>query len=165
MSMSIHEKLILQTAVVKQLKSIVDTTRAAAEAELEQGDMKRPRGLGSVSLSEPKRHAQVTNDEAFTRHCIETGDANVSVSITGPLEEVLAVLAEHAPHLIGDTHHLPDWLIKRELDYAENGELIPGVTVTEKAPVLRVSTKDAAMVEAAQILAGTPLALEEGNRG
>lgn len=164
MSMSIHEKLILQTAVVKQLKSIVDATRAAAEAELEQGDMKRPRGLGSVSLSEPKKHAQVTNDEAFTRHCIETGDANVSVSITGPLEEVLAVLAEHAPHLIGDTHHLPDWLIKRELDYAENGELIPGVTVTESEPRLLVRTKPEAMDEALQILAGTPLALEGGDK-
>lgn len=162
--MNIHKKLILQTAVVKHLRTIVDQTRALAEAELEPGDMKRPEGLGSVSLSEPKKHATVTDEEAFTRHCVETGEANVMVSITGPLEEVLAVLADHAPHLIGDTHHLPDYLIRRELAYAEGGQLIPGVTVTEKDPVLRVSTKDAAAVEAVKILAGTVLALEAGDQ-
>ena len=162
--MNIHEKLLLQTAVVKQLKTITDATRAAAEAELEAGDMKRPRGLGSVSLSEPGRKAQVTDDDQFTRHCIETGDASVAVAITGPMEEVLAVLDEHAPHLIGERHYLPDWLIKRELQFAENGELIPGVTVTDTAPRLVVRTKDAALVEADRILSGTPLALEEGDK-
>ena len=50
--MNVHEKLLLQTAVVKRLKTIVDDTRAIAMAELEAGDMKRPRGLGSVSLSD-----------------------------------------------------------------------------------------------------------------
>ena len=59
------KRLILQTAVVKLLKSHVDDTRATVEAELEPGDMKRPDGLGSVSLSEPGCKAKVVDDAAF----------------------------------------------------------------------------------------------------
>lgn len=160
--MNLYEKLLLQTAVVKQLKSITDQTRAQVQESLEAGDMKRPRGLGSVSLSEPALKANVVDDDAFTAHCVATGDATVAVAITGPMEEVLAVLDEHAPHLIGEKTYLPDWLIKQERERAEAGEDIPGVEVSETAPRLIVRTKDAAMQEAAQILAGTPLALEEG---
>ena len=163
--MNVFEKLLLQTAVVKQLKTIVDETRAQAQAELEAGDMKRPRGLGSVSLSEPGVTAKITDDAAFTAHCVATGEATVSVAITGPMEEVLAVLDEHAPHLIGERTHIPDWLMKQELDRAQAGEGIPGVELVESAPRLIVRTRDAAMLEAAQILAGTPLAIEEGDRG
>lgn len=160
--MNIYEKLLLQTAVTKHLKSITDQTRLDAQDELEPGDMKRPRGLGSVSLSEPALKARVVDDAAFQAHCEDTGDATVSVAITGPLEEVLAVLAEHAPHLIGERTYIPDWLIKQELEKAEAGEAVPGVEVSETAPRLIVRTKDTAMREAAQILAGTPLAIEEG---
>lgn len=160
--MNIHEKLLLQTAVVKALKSITDETRIAAQDALEPGDMKRPRGLGSVSLSEPALKAKVVDDDAFAAHCESTGEETVSVAITGAMEEVLAVLDEHAPHLIGEKTYLPDWLIKQELERAEAGQAVPGVEVSETAPRLVVRTKDAAMVEAAQILAGTPLALEEG---
>ena len=160
--MNLYEKLLLQTAVVKQLKSITDQTRAQVQESLEAGDMKRPRGLGSVSLSEPALKANVVDDEKFTAHCVATGEATVAVAITGPMEEVLAVLDEHAPHLIGERTYLPDWLIKQERERAEAGEDIPGVEVSESAPRLIVRTKDAAMVEAAQILDGTPLAIEEG---
>ena len=162
MTLNIFEKLILQTAVVKQLKALTDETRAAAQDELEAGDMKRPRNLGSVSLSEPSLKAKVVDDDAFTAHCTTTGEATVSVAITGPIEEVLAVLNEHAPHLIGEKTYLPDWLIKQELDKAEAGETIPGVEVSETAPRLIVRTKDSAMREAAAILSGTPLAIEGG---
>ena len=162
--MNVFEKLLLQTAVVKQLKTIVDETRAQAQAELEAGDMKRPRGLGSVSLSEPGVTAKITDDAAFSAHCEATGEATVSVVITGPMEEVLAVLDEHAPHLIGERTYLPEWLVKQERERAEAGEDIPGVEVSESAPRLIVRTRDAAMVEAAQILAGTPLAIEEGRQ-
>lgn len=162
--MNIYEKLLLQTAVVKQLNLIIKQTREEAESQLEKGDMKRPRGLGTVSLPESKREAHVTNDDAFAKHCEMTGDATVAVAITGALEEVLPVLAEHAPHLIGDRTYLPDWLIKRELDYAVGGQLIPGVTVTDKDSSLRVVAKDPAMVEALEILSGTPLALEGGDK-
>lgn len=164
MNMSNPEKLILQTAVTKHLKAITDQTRAIVEAELEAGDMKRPRGLGSVSLSEPAPKASVIDNDAFTAHCTATGEATVSVAITGPIEEVLAVLDEHAPHLIGERTYLPDWLIKQELEKAENGETVPGVEVSETAPRLIVRTKDEAMKEAAYILAGTRLAIEEGNK-
>lgn len=160
--MNLYEQLLLQTAVVKQLKSITDQTRAQVQESLEAGDMKRPRGLGSVSLSEPALKASVVDDDAFTAHCVATGEATVAVAITGPMEEVLAVLDEHAPHLIGERTYLPDWLIKQERERAEAGEDIPGVEVSETASRLIVRTKDAAMVEAAQILDGTPLALEEG---
>lgn len=163
--MNVYEKLLLQTAVVKQLKTIVDETRAQAQAELDAGDMKRPRGLGSVSLSEPALKASVVDDDAFTAHCVATGEATVAVEITGPMEEVLAVLDEHAPHLIGERTYLPEWLVKQERERAEAGEDIPGVEVSESAPRLIVRTRDAAMVEAAQILAGTPLAIEGGDRG
>lgn len=162
--MNIYEKLLLQTAVTKHLKSITDQTRVDAQDELEAGDMKRPRGLGSVSLSEPALKARVVDDAAFQAHCESTGDATVSVAITGPLEEVLAVLAEHAPHLIGERTYIPDWLIKQELEKAEAGETVPGVEVVETAPRLIVRTKDTAMREAAAILQGTPLAIEEGGR-
>lgn len=161
---NIHEKLLLQTAVVKALREIVDETRVLAQSELDAGDMKRPRGLGSVSMSEPALKASVTDDDLFTEHCVATGDVNVSVGITGPLEEVLPVLVEHAPHLIGETFHLPDWLIRNQLKKAEAGETIPGVTVTETDPRLMVRTKPEAMAEASRILAGTPLAIEEGDR-
>ena len=160
--MNIYEKLLLQTAVTKHLKSITDQTRVDAQDALEPGDMKRPRGLGSVSLSEPALKARVVDDDAFQAHCEATGDATVSVAVTGPLEEVLAVLAEHAPHLIGERTYIPDWLTKQELDRAESGESVPGVEVSETAPRLIVRPKDAAMREAAAILAGTPLAIEEG---
>lgn len=162
--MNIHEKLLLQTAVTKHLKSITDQTRAEAEAELEPGDMKRPRGLGSVSLSEPAAKAKVVDNDAFAAHCEATGEATVSVAITGPMEEVLAVLDEHAPHLIGERTYIPDWLMKQELEKAEAGEPVPGVEVVETAPRLIVRTKDAAMREAAAILAGTPLAIEGGDK-
>lgn len=160
--MNIHEKLLLQTAVVKQLNAIVSQTRKEAEKTLERGDTKRPRGLGSVSLPPSKTKAVVVDDKAFAAHCEGVDGATVAVAITGPMEEVLAVLDEHAPHLIGEKTYLPDWLIKQELEKAEAGETVPGVEVVETAPRLIVRTKDTAMREAAQILAGTPLAIEEG---
>ena len=164
MNMTVFERLLLQTAVTKTLKGEVDETRAEAQAQLEAGDMKRPRGLGSVSLSEPGVKAKVVDDAAFRAHCESTGDVTVSVVVDGPLEEVLAVLAEHAPHLIGERTYIPDWLIKQELDRAEAGESVPGVEVSETAPRLIVRTKDAAMREAAAILQGTPLAIEGGDK-
>lgn len=160
--MNLYEKLLLQTAVVKQLKSITDETRAQVQESLESGDMKRPRGLGSVSLSEPASKAKVVDPAAFEAHCVGTDGSTVAVEVTGPIEEVLAVLNEHAPHLIGEKTYLPDWLTKQELEKAEAGEAVPGVEVSETAPRLIVRTKDEAMKEAAAILAGTPLALEEG---
>ena len=163
--MNVFEKLLLQTAVVKQLKTIVDETRAQAQESLEAGDMKRPRGLGSGSLSEPAVKAKVVDPAAFEAHCVGPDGSPVTVEVTGPIEEVLAVLYEHAPHLIGERTYLPDWLVSQELEKAEAGEDIPGVEVSEAAPRLVVRTRDAAMVEAAQILSDTPLAIEDGDRG
>lgn len=160
--MNLHETLLLQTAVVKQLKLITDETRAQVQDALEPGDMKRPRGLGSVSLSEPAVKAKVVDPAAFEAHCAGTGEATVAVEVTGPIEEVLAVLDEHAPHLIGERTYVPEWLTKQELEKAEAGDEVPGVELSETAPRLIVRTKDEAMKEAAAILAGTPLALEEG---
>ncbi|MDO5535881.1 MAG: hypothetical protein Q4F65_14690 [Propionibacteriaceae bacterium] len=156
------EKLLLQTAVVKQLNKVIGQTRAEAEEALERGDTKRPRGLGSVSLPPLKSKAQVVDDEAFAAHCATVDGATVAVSITGPMEEVLAVLDEHAPHLIGEKTYLPDWLIEQELKAAASGKPVPGVELVESAPSMRVTAQDAAMVEALEILAGTPLAIEGG---
>ena len=164
--MNVHEKLLLQTAVVKRLKTIVDDTRAIAMAELEAGDMKRPRGLGSVSLSEEKTTAKVTGREAFEAHCADTyGSDCVTVDVTGPLEEVLAVLAEHAPHLIGERTYVPAWMEAQELRRAESGELVPGVELSTQSPRLVVRTSQASLDEARQIIAGTPLAVEGADRG
>lgn len=160
--MNIHEKLLLQTAVIKQLIAIKDQTRTEAEKTLERGDTKRPRGLGSVSLPPAKKKAAVVDDKAFAAHCESVDGATVAVAITGPMEEVLAVLDEHAPHLIGEKTYLPDWLIEQELKAAEGGKAVPGVEVVDTEPSMKVTAQAPAMEEALQILAGTPLALEEG---
>ena len=162
--MNIHEKLLLQTAVVKQLNAIVSQTRKEAEKTLERGDTKRPRGLGSVSLPPSKTKAVVVDDKAFAAHCEGVDGATVAVAITGPMEEVLAVLDEHAPHLIGEKTYLPDWLIDQELKAAERGKDVPGVEMVETEPSMKVTAQQPAMDEALQIIAGTPLALEDGGR-
>ncbi|WP_372673011.1 hypothetical protein [Amycolatopsis kentuckyensis] len=92
----------------KKAEDYYDAVRAEAEKVMDRGDTKSvyaPDGhtrLGAASMSNPKRKAEVHDADAFLTWVREHYPESVEMDadITGPLDEVKAVLFQHAKHLL-----------------------------------------------------------------
>lgn len=105
------------TELQKRVAAMLDEHRGAVGSLLDKGDRVSVRsplsgeGLGTVTMTDPKPKAMVTDpeelDDWIAEHYPEKTEWRRVV--VGSEDEVLAVLAEHAPHLVTTQRHVPDW--------------------------------------------------------
>ncbi len=94
--------------------------------------------LGTVSITEPTPVAEVDDEDAFFAHVVDTHGASAVVTeqtvATDRIDEVIDVLAQHAPHLLADpTGEVLPGTRKAILEQvAATGNLVPGVSVHSK---------------------------------
>jgi hypothetical protein len=141
---------LAQSALVSQLiKTLVDRKKElAAESFIrmengtkltarQPGDSRRK--LGTVSKSDPEPIATVVDREKFEEYIRSARPADLKVEWQlGPIEEVAAVLMEHAPHLVSAVEGvIPQWLLDVTKTEALSRD-IPGCEVTYPAGVVSV---------------------------
>ncbi|WP_280245535.1 hypothetical protein [Nocardia abscessus] len=169
--------LATRTVVLAALASVIKETADEHRREL---DKRMPRGskltsmdprdetatLGTVNQSNPAPTAVITNRDEFERWCRVTfGDQVEQWLEFGPPEEVGAVLAEHAPHLVTVHQSLPGEVVERALQRAAK-EHVPGTERRVTRPKLSVYLTDYARTVVRELLASTPLLPElEAGRG
>lgn len=163
--MKAHEELLILAAAKTAIMTRIDDLRMVVAGELEAGDQKRPTlagvKLGTVSMSVGEDKVRVTDPAAFRAHMLATDMAD-EFPIIEPDDtaEILAVLAEHAPHLI-KTEIVVDKEDETEAQKrALAGDEIPGLEVTQSASTLRVLPSKDAKAHAADALSRGALAIE-----
>lgn len=166
------DEIIAQRAVlIKQLiKTVLEgKDRAVGKLEhLANGSKitaKDPRtnlSLGSVYRTDPKPVGTET-DRAELDDWLRTEypDKLETKVKFGPPEEVAAVLAEHAPHLLHVAEGvIPDWLREQALKLAATRD-VPGTGRVFPDGVLTVKPTDHARQVIATLLAASPIPLKE----
>ncbi|WP_016693292.1 hypothetical protein [Rhodococcus rhodochrous] len=166
-------RLLIQAAILKELKSAADVDRRAAAEALQPGDKKAPRHagvkLGTVSLSDPDPEPMIENpiefDAWIREHRPDLVQAPAERIIKGGMGEAIEVLKAHAPHLVvtADVGEIPDWAITQALrDAIADGELPDGVELREKTPTLLVRPSKDAVPLVRSILEGHGLLAIDG---
>lgn len=163
-------RLLVQAAVMKELRAAVDETRAAAADELEPGDKKAPRlggaKIGTVSLSDPDPEPVIVNtrelDEWIEQRrpdLVPAGDGYPQVD-TSRIAEVVEILSRYAPYLLlpATETGIPEWARAQAVrDAVTDGEVPPGVELRAKSPVLSVRPNADATIVARRVLASSQL--------
>ncbi|WP_147404148.1 hypothetical protein [Nocardia panacis] len=163
------ETLAARAAVLADLAKFVGEQRDLHKAELSK---RMPRGskitgrhpaddtlsLGTVTMSDPRAEAYIVDRDAFEKWCRSTYPSRIEVwPEFGPAEEVAAVLAEHAPHLVTIHSSVPGPVKEQALDRAES-EDVPGTERRLPTPVLSVrATTNARAVVRAMVSASSVL--------
>lgn len=148
-------RVVLQSAVLKELKARHDEDRAELQADMERGEKITAAGetvsLGTVSFSDPKPKAKVTDKAALLGHVSEDAPGLIGLRITD-IDRALAVLEREAPDLVEPALSAQDENVYLKL--AEKGEDIPGVEVTVGKPVMSVRPSQAGKDAAAELVDG-----------
>lgn len=166
------DSLVLHAAVLAELAK---TARDAASEYRRELDRRMPPGskltafdprseetvtLGTVNRSNPDPIPVVADRKAFERWCLRTYADQVEQWLEfGPPEEVGAVLAEHAPHLVTVHQSLPPEIAEQALKRAET-EQIPGTKRQAAVPQLTVRTTAQAREVVRELLASSPFLRE-----
>lgn len=173
--------LLMQAAIIKELKAHHDDLRAkvvetaaGAKAELEPGDKKSPRydgvKIGSVSLSDPDPEPVIEDAAELDAWIISEGKyipVGEPYIVPDRMVEAIAVLREHAPHLIAEPDvsamRVPEWFRKDVVaKLFADGALAPGVELKVKDPTLTVRPSRDAGPLVRSILQGNGLIAIEG---
>lgn len=150
-------RIIVQSAVLKELKAVHDADRADLKDDMDRGDKitghAGDTSLGSVSYSDPKPKAKVTDRDLLIGHVAGERPDDVGFRITD-IDAAIAVLEDVAPHLLAPA--LPQHIEAEYLRAAEAGDTVPGVEVTTGAPVLSVRPAAEGKRVAAELIAADP---------
>lgn len=148
-------RVVLQSAVLKELKARHDEDRAELQADMERGEKITAAGetvsLGTVSFSDPKPKARVTDKAALLGHVAAESPGRVGLRITD-MARALAVLEADYPDLVEPALSSQDEA--QYLRAAEKGEEVPGVEVSTGSPVMSVRPSAAGKDAAAELVAG-----------
>lgn len=166
-----HGRLLLQAAVMKEIKSVVDASKATCMAGMQPGDRRTVTHgdveLGSVTLTKPKKEATVTDRAAFIEWVGEYHDSEVEAGwqpkpgvtmqdlvdllidvipaeATKVLEHVVTVRPAFETRILSEVAPVP-------------GSVIPGVEVQSRAGWLTVRPSADALVQARALIAGRPM--------
>lgn len=152
---ALASRVVLQSAVMKELKARHDEDRAELQADMERGEKITAAGetvsLGTVSFSDPKPKARVTDRAALLGHVAEDAPGRIGLRITD-MPRALALLEADYPELVEPALSSQD-----EAHYvraAEKGEEVPGVEVSTGSPVMSVRPSAAGKDAAAELVAG-----------
>ncbi|MGP9720927.1 MULTISPECIES: hypothetical protein [unclassified Corynebacterium] len=150
------DRVVLQSAVLKELKARHDEDRARLQEDMSRGEKLTARAddasLGTVSYSDPKPKATVTDRAALLGHVAETQPDAIGLRITN-MPAALAVLEEHAPEVLEPA--LEQHVEAQCLRDALGGEQVPGVEVSTGSPVMSVRASQAGKDAAAALVAGS----------
>lgn len=148
-------RVVLQSAVLKELKDRHDEDRAELQSDMERGEKITARSddqsLGTVSFSDPKPKARVADRAALLGHVAEDAPERIGLRITD-MPRALALLEADYPELVEPALSSQDEA--HYLRAAEKGESIPGVEVSTGAPVMSVRPAQAGKDAAAELVAG-----------
>lgn len=170
-----HGRLLLQAAVMKEIKAVVDASKAACRAAMEPGDRKAVHHggvkLGTVSLTEPSTAAEVSDRSQFTAwvtddHPTELSDGWELVpgaTVDDLIEQFVALAAGAGIDVDGGVVRrvsaVNPVFEKRVLDEIAAGgvQAVPGVSTSSRAPWLVVRPSADALVQARALIAGQPM--------
>lgn len=165
-----HGRLLLQAAVAKEIKSVVDASKATCLAGMQPGDRRTVTHgdvkLGSVTLTEPTKQATVTVRDQFELWVANNHPTEVETSWRPRLgvtaEALAALLVEVAPEVATEfVEHVAgvnSAFEARVLDeVSKGGAPVPGVEVSSRAPWLTVRPSPDALVQARALIAGQPM--------
>ncbi|BCK58332.1 hypothetical protein NWFMUON74_61040 [Nocardia wallacei] len=117
------------------------------------------RALGTVSMSDPAPAAKVVDPAAFEAWVrAQYADQLEERLVLGPVEEVAAVLAEHAPHLVSTVTEIPKDVEKRALREAAETP-VPGTVQYTPGGVVSVRANARAEQVVRELLSAGPIAL------
>lgn len=169
-----HGRLLLQQAVAKEIKAVVDASKAACMVGMQPGDRRTVTygdvKLGSVTLTEPTKQATVTVRAQFelwvgNNHPTELSDGweLVPGATVEDLIEQFVALAEGAGinvdgGIVRRVSAVNPAFETRVLDeVSKGGAPVPGVEVSSRAPWLVVKPSADALVQARSLIAGQPM--------
>lgn len=162
-------RLVALKVVSDQTKKLYDTTRETEGEGMEPGQrmpVKSPidgTKLGTVSMSDPKPTARISDRGAFTAWAEQSypDDVEWDFEIVGTHEQVAALLYEHAPELVKRVAKVTPRLLKTVLEGSSqfgdpvgpSGELdIPGVVVETGQPRVSCLPADGALPAVYQLM-------------
>lgn len=99
------------------------------------------RKLGMVYRTDPDPVWRIVDRPALLEHLGGfEGNWHIDLRIVGDEAEVLAVLQEHAPHLLEEERHIPDWIVEAALKESEetNEAVAPGIRKIKPGGTLTV---------------------------
>lgn len=138
--------------VKAELNGYEDGQRSTFRSPLDE------RKLGIVYRTDPDPEWIIVDRQALLEHLGEyPGNFETNLTIVGDEAEVLAVLHEHAPHLVDEVTNIPEWIIKAALDASKEADeaVAPGIKKVKPGGVLTVTPdKKAGEAFAALIKAG-----------
>lgn len=158
------QNLAVNVYLNKRTKAGSDAARHTAGENLSPGDSLTVRSVldgtryARVTMTDPKPVARVVDRDAVEGWAIDHdyGDKLVGrTEIVGPMSEVIAVLRQHAPHLVDEVHSLPDWALHElRVRSEEAGEPVgwggemgehapPGIEVSTPRGVIQVRLESA----------------------
>ncbi|MDN5920249.1 MAG: hypothetical protein L0I76_34995 [Pseudonocardia sp.] len=154
-------------ALAKQIKALDPVVRATFAHDYENGDgrtFRSPldgRKLGKVRRNDPDPEWRVTDADALLVHLRGRGHVETVHDIVGGDDEVAAVLAVHAPHLLAEVTRVPPSASAAVLaatrkagePVGPDGEPVPGVELKQPAGSLVVTVDPATGADAAADLA------------
>jgi hypothetical protein len=148
-----HEALVLAT-LAQRVKARQDAVKAVVGQRYPDGHRETVRSpldgtrMGQIYRTDPDPQWRVTDREALEAYLrLFPGNSETTVEIApADLPEALAVLAEHAPHLLTDTTRLNPEAEKAALEQsAATGEpAAPGIARVKAAGALTVKPDKAA---------------------
>lgn len=142
--------LVNRSVLLHELHKVVDAEKTITKAALAQHMSRGSKltshhpatkvALGTVSMSDTKPAAKVEDEEAFESWVRVHYSDQLQIRLQfGPPEEVAAVLAEHAPHLVSQVVDVPESVRKKALadaavrDVPGTFRYTPGGTVSVRA--------------------------------
>lgn len=170
-SMNAVEEYLILTATASAITERRKALEPTILEELADGDQKRPSvhgiPLGSLSRAVRQKEPRITDEAAFFAH-MDSVNRLGEERLLDPADtaEIVAVLLEHAPHLVSERLVVDSADREAEFKRAEMGADVPGVELVDK-PVrgsgLTPRPSKQAKARVAQALASGLLALEAGD--
>lgn len=156
------------TALASEVKDQADQHRAELYRRMQPGSKITGRNpfdktlsLGSVDMSDPDPEAFIEDRDAFDAYCRATWPEEIEVwtEINADDEEVVAILREHAPHLVTVHSTVPGVVREKALELAVS-EDVPGTKRRRGLPQLSVNAAKNARSVARSIIAASPVLRE-----
>lgn len=163
----------------KRVKANEKLTRTEFSQRYKDGDKETFRSpvdgamLGMVYRTDPDPAPIVTDRDALVRHLATIpGCTETVVEIMGSEEQVLAVLAEHAPELLGQVTRVPDYVVSNVLAGCKakgntkgpDGKPLAGVEMDKAGGVLTVKADPKTAGRAIEGMVAAGLLTWEGRR-
>lgn len=156
------ERLIVQKAILDEGAKIIKETRSQVAESLNAGERQGDPELGFATMSNPNPVVDVVDRGELEAFLIADGKGEVRETVVGEVADVLAVLKRHAPHLVGESIHVPEWAVTEAKGRAKKGEGIPGVVVREGSPSLSVRPSEVSKARARELMSGLQLETNHG---